>query len=138
MSTLPDYAEKSFWLENAGLYKENPPLEGASHADVTITGGGFTGLSTAYHVKKAQPGLRVAVLESQVVGWGASGRNAGFGMTLFGLTMSVTAALFGKEKALDAHRYMEKAVDYLGELVKANKLKCDYIRPGFLRVAPTE
>ncbi|HLV44500.1 MAG TPA: FAD-dependent oxidoreductase [Aggregatilineales bacterium] len=138
MTARPDYADKSFWLETAGSYEERPSLTTAIQADVTIVGGGFTGLSTAYHVKRAQPGLRVVLLESHVIGYGASGRNAGFAMTLFGLTLGVTRSLFGREKAADAHRYMERAVDYVGELVERHDLDCSYERPGFLRVATTE
>ncbi len=137
MSTRPDYAEKSFWLETAGPYTESPPLTEPIQADVTVIGGGFTGLSTAYHVKKAQPGLRVVLLESHVIGYGASGRNAGFAMTLFGLTLSLTKSFFGQKNALQAHRYMERAVDFVGELVAEHQLDCDYERPGFLRVATT-
>lgn len=136
--TRPDYAEKSFWLETAGPYEEQPPLQEAIDVDVLVVGGGFTGLSTAYHVKKQQPGLRVALVEAYVTGYGASGRNAGFAMTLFGLTLSLTRNFFGREHAAEAHHYMERAVDYVGELVEAHHLDCEYERPGFLRVATTE
>jgi glycine/D-amino acid oxidase-like deaminating enzyme len=133
-----DYLEKGFWLEAAGPYVESPALAETIQADVTVVGGGFTGLSTAYHVKRADPGLHVILLESHVVGYGASGRNAGFGMTLFGLTLGLTRTFFGKENALEAHRYMERAVDYLSELVEEHDLACEYERPGFLRAATTE
>ncbi len=137
ISRRPDYMDKSYWLEIAGPYAENPPLLESIRADVVIVGGGFTGLSTAFHVKKAQPGLRVVLLEAQVIGYGASGRNAGFAMTLFGLTMGLTGTFFGKPHALQAHRYMERAVDFVGELVQEHGLVCDYQRPGFLRAATT-
>jgi glycine/D-amino acid oxidase-like deaminating enzyme len=137
MASRPDYLEKSFWLETAGAYTECAPLAGSIRADVVIIGGGFTGLSTAYHVKKAHPGLRVILIESHVIGYGASGRNAGFAMTLFGLTLDVTRMLHGREKARQAHHYMERAVDYVGELVHEHDLNCDYERPGFLRAATT-
>jgi glycine/D-amino acid oxidase-like deaminating enzyme len=132
-----DYAEKSFWLGNSGSYQGNPPLEGDLKCDVAIVGGGFAGIATAYYLKKAQPSLNVAVLESNVIGYGASGRNAGFAMTTFGLMMSITKMLFGVERTKQAHRYMERAVDLVGELVKEHKLDCDYELPGFLRIATT-
>ena len=138
MSAKPDYTTKGFWLETAEPYRENPPLQENIQADVTIVGGGFTGLSTAYHVKKEQPGLRVVLLESHVAGYGASGRSAGFAMTLFGLTLGLTRSFFGREHAKEAHHYMERAVDYVGELVETHELDCDYERPGFLRVATTK
>lgn len=132
-----DYAEKSFWLGNSGPYVENPPLAGDLKCDVAVVGGGFAGIATAYYLKKAQPSLKVAVLEGYVIGYGASGRNAGFAMTTFGLMMSITKMLFGAEKTRQSHRYMERAVDIVGELVAEHKLACDYERPGFLRIATT-
>ncbi len=136
-NTRPDYMDKSFWLKTAGPYTENSQLQESIQADVVIVGGGFTGLSTAYHVKKDQPGLRVVLLEAHVIGYGASGRNAGFSMTLFGLTLGLTTTFFGRQRALEAHRYMERAVDYLGELIEEQNIACDYVRPGFLRTATT-
>jgi glycine/D-amino acid oxidase-like deaminating enzyme len=102
-----------------------------------VPGGGYTGLATAYFLKKAEPALRVALLESEVIGFGASGRNGGFSMTLFGLTLPVRASLFGKEKVRQAHHYMEQAVELVESLVREHKLECEYERPGFLRVATT-
>ena len=59
-------------------------------------------------------------------------------MTLFGLTLEITALRFSKEKAKAAHHYMERAVDYLQELVNDLNIDCDYEHPGFLRVATSE
>ena len=106
------FDKKSFWMETRP-YTPGAPLAGDVQADVAIVGGGFTGLSTAYHLKTASPGLRVALLESEIIGYGASGRNGGFNMTLFGLTMGITALRFGRSKAREAHLYMEQAVDLL-------------------------
>lgn len=133
---MVDYSTKSFWL---GLtpYQENPPLQGELRVDVAIIGGGFTGIATAYFLKQAAPSLHVVVLESHVVGFGASGRNGGFSMTLFGLTMGTTAFRFGKDKARQAQHYMERAVDLVDQLVKEHNIDCDYEYNGFLRVATT-
>jgi len=132
-----DFRERSYWLSSRE-YVPSPPLDKSIAVDVAIIGGGFTGVSTAYHLKKLEPSLKVAVCESQVVGFGASGRNGGFAMTLFGLTMQITKFRFGEAAVLSAHRYMERAVDYVGELVQEHNLDCDYERPGFLRVATSE
>jgi glycine/D-amino acid oxidase-like deaminating enzyme len=61
-------------------YSPGDPLKEDIEVDVAIVGGGFTGLSSAYHIKKAEPNLRVALLESEVIGFRASGRNGGFNM----------------------------------------------------------
>jgi glycine/D-amino acid oxidase-like deaminating enzyme len=128
---------KSYWMTTRD-YTPNPPLAGDIDVDVAIVGGGFTGLSSAYHLKKDQPGLNIALLESEIIGYGASGRNGGFNMTLFGLTLGITAIRFGKEKAKQSHHYMERAVDLLRDLVAELNLDCDYEHPGFLRVATSE
>ncbi|UCD99182.1 MAG: FAD-dependent oxidoreductase [Chloroflexota bacterium] len=132
------HQDKSYWLENYGPYSPAPAIEGELEVDVAIIGAGFTGLSTALNLLQAQPGLNVAVLEAQVVGYGASGRNGGFSMTLFGLEPAVTKALFGHQRTVEAHQYMEQAVDYVDELVKEHELQSDYWFPGFLRAATTE
>ncbi len=127
----------SYWLQTYGPYTPNPPLEGDLQVDVAIIGGGFTGLSTAYFLRKAEPALQVAVLEAESIGYGASGRNAGFVMTLFGLEPSITALLFGKQRLLEAHRYCERAVDLVRDLVRQHNLQSDFEFPGFLRIATT-
>ncbi|NNL75222.1 MAG: FAD-dependent oxidoreductase [Desulfobacterales bacterium] len=132
-----DFKEKSYWMTTRD-YSPGVPLRGDINVDVAIIGGGFTGLSSAYHIKKAEPNLRVALLESQVIGFGASGRNGGFNMTLFGLTLQITAFRFSKVKAKEAHQYMVRAVDYLRDLVNDLNIDCDYEHPGFLRVATSE
>ncbi len=132
-----NFKEKSYWMTTRE-YAPGEPLRGDIDVDVAIVGGGFTGLSSAYHIKKAEPNLKVALLESEVIGFGASGRNGGFNMTLFGLTLSITALRFGKQKAREAHHYMERAVDYLRDLVAELGIDCDYEHPGFLRVATSE
>jgi glycine/D-amino acid oxidase-like deaminating enzyme len=129
-----EYRDKSFWLSQPD-YRPSPPLEGDHETDVAIVGGGYTGLATAFFLKREQPGLRVTLVDAEVIGFGASGRNAGFSMTLFGLTLGVTALRFGKQRALEAHRYMEQAVDLVQNLVAEHHIDCDYEHPGFLRVA---
>jgi glycine/D-amino acid oxidase-like deaminating enzyme len=134
---MKDYTNTSFWLATYGPYTPEPSLHGDMTADVAVIGGGYTGLSTAYNIHADSPGLRVVVLESEVIGFGASGRNAGFSMTLFGLEPAVTKAIFGHQRTVEAYRYMERAVDYVGALVKEHNLQSDYEFPGFLRAATT-
>lgn len=132
-----DHSGKGLWHATYGDYEPSAPLRGAVEADVAIVGGGFTGIATAYYLLKAEPSLRVVVLEGEAVGFGASGRNGSFAMTVVGLGLDLLVKMKGRERALAAHRYMERAVDTVGELVAAEGLDCDYIRPGFLRMATT-
>jgi glycine/D-amino acid oxidase-like deaminating enzyme len=134
---LPD-PSPSLWLDISGPYTPEPTLQGDVSVDVAVIGGGFAGLMTAYEMKRAEPALQVAVLEAREAGYGASGRNGSFGMTVVGLGFGVMAMLRGKQFVKDAHAYMERAVDRMGEVIQAEELDCDYTRPGFLRAATTE
>ncbi len=131
---LPDSVQ-SMWRETYGPYSPGPPLSGDRKVDVAIIGGGFTGLTTAYELRRADPALDVAVLEAREIGYGSSGRNGSFAMTVVGLGFAATAMIKGKDYLVRAHRYMMRAVDELWDLIQREELDADAIRPGFLRVA---
>ncbi len=131
---MNDWESKSFWL-GATPYQANPSLDRDIRADVAIVGAGFTGLSTAWYLRQADPSLRVVVLESNVVGYGASGRNAGFVTTMMGMGLGATALRFGKVKARQAHDFGVRAVRHLAELVEKQGIECDYEKTGELVVA---
>ena len=68
-----------------------PPLAGDLDVDVAIVGAGFTGLWTAYYLAEADPSLRIVVLEAEIAGFGASGRNGGWCSALFPASLSSLA-----------------------------------------------
>ena len=69
----------SFWYADlGGIPAPRPPLPGDIEVDVAIVGAGYTGLWTAYYLKKARPSLRVVLIEREFAGFGASGRNGGW------------------------------------------------------------
>ncbi len=78
------YRRLSLWHETTPTdWTPRPALEGGLDADVAIVGAGCTGLWTAYYLSVAEPSLRVVVLEAEVAGFGASGRNGGWCSALF-------------------------------------------------------
>ena len=136
MQALPD-SPLSLWLAEYGDYEPEAALEGELGVDIAIVGGGFLGMSTALALKRRDPSLDVAVLEARTVGYGASGRNGSFAMTVVGLGFGTTALMRGKGFLKRAHSYMEGCVDELEGFIDAEGIDCDKIRPGFLRVATT-
>jgi glycine/D-amino acid oxidase-like deaminating enzyme len=128
----------SFWQHKYGAYCPNPPLPAGDHtADVLIVGAGYTGLTVAREVMRDSPGLDVMVLDANDVGFGASGRNGGFNMTLFGVEPEVTVLRWGKTRAREAQAYMQQAVAYVHNLIRSEGLDSDYEHTGMLRVAYT-
>ena len=136
MEAVP-FTEKSYWL-GTRPYSPGPPLSGDIAVDVAVIGAGYTGLTSAYFLKEAEPGLRIALLEADVVGSGASGRNGGFSMTKIGMMHSITRLRFGKQRAVEAHEYAEKAVNLVRRVVGDLGFDCDYEHPGYLWVATSE
>ena len=80
----PPLRRLSLWHDTAGTdWTPRPALAGDLDVDVAVVGAGFTGLWTAYYLAEADPTLRIAVLEAEVAGFGASGRNGGWCSALF-------------------------------------------------------
>lgn len=136
MSVLPD-SPTSLWLDQYGDYSPTPRLEGEVDLDVAVIGGGLVGMATAIHLRRMSPSTSVGVLEGRTVGYGASGRNGSFAMTVVGLGFGVTAMTRGKKFLTRAHTYMEGAIDAMEEFITTEELAVDMIRPGFLRAATT-
>jgi glycine/D-amino acid oxidase-like deaminating enzyme len=77
---LYEYSIDNYWFKAAGLEDQeiNQPLRGRQTADVVIVGGGYTGLSSAYNIRRKFPEKKIVLLEGACCGYGASGRNGGF------------------------------------------------------------
>ncbi len=135
MSATAAVWPSNYWMADRLVPEAAPALRSDVTTDVAIIGGGYTGLSAAYHLRSADPSLDVSVLEAETTGFGASGRNAGFVMTLFGDSAGLMNALHGREAVRDAHLYMERAISELEDTLREHSLECDYERSGFLKVA---
>jgi glycine/D-amino acid oxidase-like deaminating enzyme len=128
----------SFWLDQLGVLERRPALEGAQEADVCIVGAGFTGLWTAYELRRAEPGLRVVVVEAEYAGFGASGRNGGW---VFG-KVSGTPAAWRRRGRPDGAGVMAAAIQStvaeVGEVIEREHIACDWFHGGSLTVAQNE
>ncbi|MGI5138966.1 MULTISPECIES: NAD(P)/FAD-dependent oxidoreductase [unclassified Streptomyces] len=126
----------SFWYADDGLPAQREPLAGDGSADVVIVGGGYTGLWTAYYLKKAAPFLRITVLEQKFCGYGASGRNGGW------LYNGVAgrdryAALHGHEAAVRLQQAMNETVAEVVRVTQEEGIDADVHVGGVLEVAYT-
>ncbi len=135
---ITDTRHRSLWLQEAlGDAPAAPPLMGAAKADVTIIGGGYVGLWTAIRIKEQDPACDVVVLEQDVCGGGASGRNGGLVLSWWPKLLSLVK-LLGEEDALRVGRASETAVEELGLFCEAHTIDAHYRQDGLLWTATTE
>ena len=116
----------SFWYADHGLPEtRRPALPGHLQADVAIIGAGYTGLWTAYYLRKAAPQLRVVVLEKEFAGFGASGRNGGWCMGVMAWDQNRYAATHGREAVLDMVSALEGAVPEIARVCVSEGIDAD-------------
>jgi glycine/D-amino acid oxidase-like deaminating enzyme len=131
-----DYRYRSFWLDDivssGGNLARRPALPGARDADVAIVGAGFTGLWTAYYLTQRDPTLRIVLLEKEIAGFGASGRNGGWCSALFPASMEKIASQSSRDAALALRRAMRRSVDEVGAVADASGIDCGYTKGGTL------
>ncbi|WP_259311440.1 NAD(P)/FAD-dependent oxidoreductase [Capillimicrobium parvum] len=130
----------SFWMRRLEpLPPPRPPLDGDRDADVCIVGAGYTGLWTAYELKRAQPDLDVVVLESRFAGFGASGRNGGWVLgDLAGSRERWARGPAGRAGVTALLHAVQAAVDEVGAAVDREGIACDFVKDGSLQVAQSE
>ena len=114
------------------------PLPGDLDVDVAVVGAGLTGLWTAHYLAEAQPDLRIAVLEAEVAGFGASGRNGGWCSALFPASLATLAAGSGREAALAQHRAMRATVDEVARAAAAEGIDAQVAKGGTITLARSE
>ncbi|WP_369235042.1 NAD(P)/FAD-dependent oxidoreductase [Streptomyces sp. R21] len=126
----------SFWYAQDGIPAPRAPLPGDASADVVIVGGGYTGLWTAYYLKKAAPFLRITVLEQKFCGYGASGRNGGW--LYNGIAgRDRYAKLHGRDAAVRLQRAMNETVGEVVRVAGDEGIDADIHQGGVLEVAYT-
>jgi len=124
--------ELNYWLTTVEM-PTSPAKSLPESIDVAVIGAGFTGLSAALALAKR--GVRVAVLESETIGWGASSRNGG--MVLTGLKLGVNELIskYGRELTQRMYAASLDTITCVERIVKEEKIPCDFSRTGHLEVA---
>src|SRR5258707_12880494 len=101
--------------------------------DVAVIGAGFTGLSGARTLAKR--GAKVAVLESETVGWGASSRNGGMVLTGMKLGVNQLISMYGRELTQRMYAASLATIDCVEQIIREEAIDCDFSRSGHLEVA---
>jgi glycine/D-amino acid oxidase-like deaminating enzyme len=131
-----DYRQYSYWLESCGDdLTPRDALPGSLDVDVAILGAGYSGLWTAYYLLKRDPTLDVVIIEKEIAGFGASGRNGGWCSGGFPVSLGELERRFGTGAASQVQREMIAAVDEVGDVAETEQIDCDYEKGGALRLA---
>ena len=130
------YRSLSYWHDSVpGLLERRPPLPGDLEVDVAIVGAGYTGLWTAYYLAAADPHLRIAVLEREIAGFGASGRNGGWCSALFPASAQKLVRMAGRQATIAMLRAMRATVDEVARVVAAEGIDCHWAKGGTVTLA---
>ena len=110
-------------------------MPGDRDADVCIVGAGYTGLWTAYYLKRADPSLRITILEARFAGFGASGRNGGWLSGLVPGDRHAMAKRHGRAGVVAWQRELNAAVDEVAEVTVREGIDAGVVKGGTLEIA---
>ena len=138
LESLAEASTKPLWIDRLDpSVAFRSGLDGDLDVDVTIVGGGFSGLWTAYYLRQLDPSLRVAVLERHYCGFGASGRNGGWAVGELAGSVDDYAGRSSLAEARRLVRAVFDTVDEIGRVAAAEQINCDYAKGGTIRLART-
>ncbi|HYB22790.1 MAG TPA: FAD-dependent oxidoreductase, partial [Solirubrobacteraceae bacterium] len=128
--------ELGFWWRSlGGPPPARAPLGAPAEADVAIVGAGYTGLWTAYYLKRAQPSLEVVVLEREHAGFGASARNGGWLSGFFSGPPRIYERRGGRAGYVALQRTMFATVEEVAAVLAEHAIDAELVRGGALTLA---
>src|SRR5258708_11622383 len=125
--------EENYWAATVERRGWGAPLRLPESVDVAVIGAGFTGLSAARTLAKR--GAKVAVLEAETIGWGASSRNGGMVLTGMKLGVNKLISMYGRERTQRMYAASLESIDCVEKIVAEDRIACDFSRCGHLEVA---
>jgi glycine/D-amino acid oxidase-like deaminating enzyme len=130
------YRARSLWLDGIPTpLLPRPSLTADTDCDVVIVGAGFTGLWTAYYLHAADPQLRIVVIDREIAGFGASGRNGGWVSAGVAADLRVYSDRYGADAIRRAERATFDTVSEVGRVVAAEQINCGFTHAGAITVA---
>ena len=125
--------EQNYWLTTTEMPASDGRRSLPEVVDVAVIGAGFTGLSAARTLAKR--GAKVAVLESETIGWGASSRNGGMVLTGMKLGVNQLISKYGRELTQRMYTASLASMDCVEQIVREEGIDCGFARCGHLEVA---
>lgn len=139
---MTDYRSLSLWHDTLGEdFSPRPALtdqDRTTRWDVVITGAGYTGLWAALRVTQERPEAKVLILEKEIAGFGASGRNGGWCSALFPTSTKALITRHGHEHARALRQAMVDAVDSVGQTAASLGIDCDFVKGGTMMLARSD
>lgn len=132
---MSNWRNISLWMDQLDEpLRARPALGEDIQADVAIIGAGYTGLWTAYYLKRQAPQLKIVIVEAQTAGFGASGRNGGW---LIGDLLGSDRLLAGLSAPArhSSHTLLHGIPDEVAEVLARESINCDYRKGGVLYCA---
>lgn len=123
----------SSWVATSADYVVFKPLSENVSTEVLVVGGGFTGLSSALHLR--EKGHDVTVLEAAEPGWGASGRNGGQVIPGLKYDPDELERRYGPELGPRTVATAGNAADYVFRLIDRYRIQCDAAQNGWIQPA---
>ena len=126
----------SYWHESVTSAKvDRDSLDSNIDVDIAIVGAGYSGLWTAYYLKQLQPDARVAVIEANHVGFGASGRNGGWCSGYLPMTLAEIEKQRNRQQAIEMYQQSFATIDEIEKMIASEKIDCDFHRGGTIHGA---
>ena len=126
----------SYWRESVrSEIVSRDSLVSNIDVDIAIVGAGYSGLWTAYYLKKLRPDARVAVIESNQVGFGASGRNGGWCSGFLPMTLRELEKQHNRQAAIEMCRQSFATIDEIEKIIADENIDCDFHRGGTIHGA---
>ncbi len=116
--------EQNYWLTTTAMPAADGTRALPEVVDVAVIGAGFTGLSAARTLAKR--GAKVAVLESETIGWGASSRNGGMVLTGMKLGVNQLISKYGRERTQRMYAASLASIDCVEQIVREEAIDCDF------------
>jgi glycine/D-amino acid oxidase-like deaminating enzyme len=128
------HTRHGYWLEEAGDVTPAPELVGDVSADVLVIGGGYTGMWAAWQVKQLEPEASVVLLESEICGFGPSGRNGGFCNVMW-FSLPNMRRRWGDAGGLAVARASREAIAGIESFCREQEVDAWFRRGGYLQVS---